>query len=170
MGEFEIITAAPLLVLLAVATLIDWRKHRVPNSLSLGAALIGLLVQTSLSGPTGLAVAAGGWIVCLVCFLPFYVSGGMAAGDVKLMAAVGTFLGPMGGVVACVVTLVVGALIGLLCLGYEALLGASQGQAGGLDEGLRAKIPYAGAIAAGTALVVTWPTFASDVFALGSIT
>ena len=157
MDEFQIITAVPLLVLLAIATLIDWREHSIPNALSLGGALFGFILQASMNGPIGLVVAASGWGLCLVCFLPFYMSGGMAAGDVKLMAAVGAFLGPIGGISACVCTLVVGALIGLVCLGYESLLrssgsGSHASPAAALRSGLRARIPYAGAIAAGTAV------------------
>lgn len=161
MNELEIITVVPLLILLAVATLIDWRTHSIPNALSLGGALFGIILQASIHGPTGLVLALSGWAVCLVCFLPFYLSGGMAAGDVKLMAGVGAFLGPIGGIAACLVALVVGALIAIISLASERYLHSTNGRSDDAvaetREGLRARIPYAGAIAAGTALSLFQP-------------
>jgi len=157
LNEISIIAAVPLLCLLGAATLIDWRSRTIPNALSLGGAALGLIVQAAVAGPAGLVVGVAGFALCLVCFLPFYMSGGMAAGDVKLMAAVGVFLGPLAGFVACAGTLIVGALLGLICLGYESLMRLTKGQKADMKAGLRARIPYAGAIATGTAGVLLLP-------------
>jgi prepilin peptidase CpaA len=154
LNEISIIAAVPLLSLLGAATLIDWRSRTIPNALSLGGAALGLIVQLTLAGTPGLLAGIAGFAVCMVCFLPFYVSGGMAAGDVKLMAAVGVFLGPLGGFVACIGTLIVGAVLGMICLGYESLNRLRAGQAAEVHAGLRARIPYAGAIATGTSVVL----------------
>ena len=45
-------------------------------------------------GVAGLGSAAGGWLVGCAAFLPFFLLGGMGAGDVKLMAALGAWVGP----------------------------------------------------------------------------
>jgi prepilin peptidase CpaA len=102
MSSSQILIAVPLLAILSFATLSDLREHKVPNVLTFGGAFLAFILQWTLNGGSGLVMAATGWLACLACFLPFYVRGGMAAGDVKLMAAVGAFIGPVAGVVACV--------------------------------------------------------------------
>lgn len=165
----QYVNTVPLLALLAFATLTDLRERRIPNGLVFGGALVAVLIQWSVAGPAGVGLAAVGWLVCLLCFAPFYASGAMAAGDVKLMAMVGAFLGPVDGFFAVVCTLLVGALIGSGALLIKrlrsrqpvVLAGAeSQGAhdaaiAAGDDSEQLGKIPYAAAIAAGAVLVVT---------------
>jgi len=149
--------AVPLLAMLAAATVLDFREHRLPNGLTLGGALVGLLAQSTLPAGGGLVFGVLGLVACLVCFLPFYIGGGMAAGDVKLMAAVGTFVGPWMGLVACAVSLVIGALIAgtSMRLGTELrVFGRAFLVPGGTARG---RIPYAVAIALGAALVVLLP-------------
>jgi prepilin peptidase CpaA len=116
MANENFLILVPLLLILAVATILDWREHRIPNTLTFGAALFGLILQGSVSGVPGLALGAAGGVICLVFFLPFYATGGMAAGDVKLMAAVGAFIGPIYGIAACFFTLIAGGVIGLVSL------------------------------------------------------
>lgn len=76
------------------AAAIDLDRRRIPNWLTFGAWIAALPVQMAIHG-----VAAGslawlyGWSVGLALFLPFYLLRGMAAGDVKLLAAVGAWLG-----------------------------------------------------------------------------
>ena len=157
MAEPDIIRFVPLLLLLALAVITDWRARQIPNAMTLGGAVFALILQGTLAGPYGLLLGAAGWLVCLAMFLPFYVSGGMAAGDVKLMAMVGAFTGPALGVTAVLVTLVVGAGIGLVCLlcqlTAQRLNKAAEPESPSLKRRLEAKIPYAGAIAAGTSIV-----------------
>jgi prepilin peptidase CpaA len=90
------VAAGPLgaLVLCAVASALDVKSGRIPNILTLGAALAGLVVAAALEGLSGLGHATAGWAVGCVLFLPFFLLGGMGAGDVKLLAAVGAWLGP----------------------------------------------------------------------------
>ena len=152
----------PLLLILSIAALCDWRTHKIPNVLTFGAALFGLILQSTVNGAPGLAMAASGWVVCLVCFLPFYARGGMAAGDVKLMAAAGAFIGPVSGVVACVFTLIAGGVIGLIYLAVRWSAGCIANSNGAgtivLRDALRTRIPYAGAIAMGTSFVLLVPS------------
>ena len=82
-----------LMVMLIIAMFTDLTKRKIPNSL----VLIGLTV--SLIGQCFITQGAGGlnWLagvtVAFACFIPLYLLRGMAAGDVKLMMAVGGFLG-----------------------------------------------------------------------------
>jgi prepilin peptidase CpaA len=148
--------AAPLLALLAVATLGDLRERRIPNAVSLGGAALGLLINAMSFGSTGAAFAIGGWALCLVCFLPLYVSGGTAAGDVKLMAMVGAFLGPVNGFLACTFTLIAGASLATLFIGWRRYVAPRVGAQLGTTRAIE-KIPYATAIAVGAVVAVLQP-------------
>jgi prepilin peptidase CpaA len=161
MSTDQYILTAPLCLILAVATVIDWRAHRIPNVLSFGAAFFALVLRGNLNGMDGILDAAAGYCLCLVLFLPFYLKRGMAAGDVKLMAAVGAFLGPFSGLLAGLFTVIAGGLIGLASIGVAwsaSRLASSAGEhTFTLREALRTRIPYAGAIAAGTSVVLFLP-------------
>jgi prepilin peptidase CpaA len=78
------------------AAVYDLRTRRLPNALTFGAAGLALAVQFAVAGWHGLAVALAGWALGLVLFFPVYALGGMGAGDVKLLAAFGAWLGPWG--------------------------------------------------------------------------
>jgi prepilin peptidase CpaA len=170
--------AVPLLAILAVATLSDVRTRRIPNGLSIGGAALGLLVNAFTFGPSGLALAAIGCALCLGCFMPLYVSGGTAAGDVKLMAMVGSFLGPVNGFLACLLALVAGASIATVCLAWRNHVAPRLRTAGSsADQPLESapfgghaldKIPYATAIALGTAVAVLQPSWLAAFLPLGA--
>ena len=81
--------------------------------------LLGLAGQTWLTGGAGLVVAVSGALVGLLCLLPLYISGGLGAGDVKLMAMCGAFLGPLQVAVTSVASLLVGGVIGVLLATWQ---------------------------------------------------
>jgi prepilin peptidase CpaA len=85
----------PLLLLLATAAAIDSVSLRIPNWLTGAGALAGLLVGALLPEPSfgGLLWSLGGLAIGLFCLLPLYALGLLGAGDVKLMAMAGAFLG-----------------------------------------------------------------------------
>ena len=89
-------THVAVVVLVAAATMCDLKTRRIPNSLTLGAAAVALVLQLALAGWPGLGFAASGWLLGLVLFFPVFALGGMGAGDVKLLAAIGAWLGPVG--------------------------------------------------------------------------
>ncbi|MES2758065.1 MAG: prepilin peptidase [Pseudomonadota bacterium] len=85
-----------LVALLLVACCYDLAQRRIPNRL-LACALVCTLVLHLVLGPAMalLATVLAGFLTGLLMFLPLYVVRAMAAGDVKLMATVGTFCGPL---------------------------------------------------------------------------
>lgn len=81
-----------------IACFHDLRTRRIPNRLTLPAALAAVLAHFAVGGwaSMGLALAAG--LAAGFAMFLFFLAGGMGAGDVKLMAAVACFTGlpPLG--------------------------------------------------------------------------
>ena len=88
-----IVSVATLLIGVA-ACATDIRTRRIPNVLTLGAAAGGVAFHVLASGTDGALAAGGGWLVGVLLFLPFFALGGMGGGDLKLLAALGAWLGP----------------------------------------------------------------------------
>ena len=89
--------SAEISVAVAVAVLacgFDLRTRRIPNVLTFGAAIVALAVNVATSDSSGLLTAGAGWLLGIVLFFPFFALGGMGAGDVKLLGAIGAWLGP----------------------------------------------------------------------------
>ncbi|MGQ9687307.1 MAG: A24 family peptidase [Desulfobaccales bacterium] len=85
--------APPLLLALWMAWG-DIKSRRIPNYLTLFTALSGLGFHLGAHGWLGLAQGFLGLGVGLALMLPFYITGGMGAGDVKALAGLGAWLGP----------------------------------------------------------------------------
>lgn len=83
------------LTIASLACVTDLRARRIPNPLTFGAALAGLLYQFVTGGIDGLGQAAAGWLVGAVIFILPFALGGLGGGDVKLLAALGAWLGPV---------------------------------------------------------------------------
>jgi len=92
---------------------IDLRTRRVPNRLTLVLAAVGLALAATGFGRVGVVAAGAGALTGLVLMLPGYLFGATGGGDVKLLAAAGTLLGPAATVRAFVATLIVGAVLAL---------------------------------------------------------
>ena len=82
----------PLLLSLWMAGM-DLASRRIPNYLTLGTALAGLGFQMGWRGWPGLLDGLGGAVLGLGLLLWPYLKGGMGAGDVKALAALGAWLG-----------------------------------------------------------------------------
>ena len=172
------VPALLLAILLAWAVATDVRSRRIPNQLVLAGLLAGLALQATVTpgaglfsepfGALGFLKGLAGMALGLLLLLPMYALGAMGAGDVKLMAAIGAFLGPLdtlgaglssvlaGGVLALLVALFQGSLrkvagnVKLMVLG-SVLRGLAGGSAR-VDAPVTAtgQLPYAVAIATGT--------------------
>ena len=111
----KLIVLTLLCAILAIAVYGDVRSHRISNTLSLLGLITGLGLQYLGSGLQGMASGLLGVGVGLACFAPFYLLRSMGAGDVKLLAAVGAFLGPQGAFYAALFSLLAG---GVAAIGY----------------------------------------------------
>ncbi|MBE3027666.1 hypothetical protein GQ37_019955 [Janthinobacterium sp. BJB1] len=171
------VPAVLLCALLAGAVWHDVRSRRIPNGLVFGGALAALLlhaVLTPAAGGLGLPAALAGLALGLALLLPMYMLRALGAGDVKLMAMAGAFLGPQAVLWATVLSLLAGGVLSLLvaaCTGvlrqvlanscrmlFHSLLRGVSGGNARLDapQAASGSLPYAIAIAAGTALSFFW--------------
>ena len=91
----------------------DIRTRRIPNALTLGFPLIALFIHLSTDGTAGGLSTLGGWALGLALFLPMFALGGMGAGDVKLLAAFGAWLGPWNVVETAIAAGVIGGVLAL---------------------------------------------------------
>lgn len=112
----------PLLLVVLIAAS-DLRSRRIPNVLTFGGALAGLLWQMALGGLAGLGQGALGLLTGLGLLLPVYLLGGMGAGDVKALAALGAWLGPRQCLVVFCYMGLAGGLLSLGVLLWRRLLG-----------------------------------------------
>lgn len=153
--------------LLLGAVIYDLVSHRLPNYYLLLGLVIGVVWQAWTAGWGGIASGGAGVLTGFALFLPFYALGGMAAGDVKLMAVVGSFLGAAGALWAGACSLIAGLVLGvlyLLCKGhfgkfairYWAMAATRSHIAAEEGDAARHRFPYAVAIASGTLLSMHW--------------
>jgi prepilin peptidase CpaA len=105
--------------LLIVAAYIDGKQLRVPNWLTYPMVFSGLIYSYLAGGWSGLGDGALGMVVGLACLLPLYAVGGMGAGDVKLLAGVGAWMGVATTFYAFCVSAVVGAVMAVLMVLYN---------------------------------------------------
>ena len=106
-------------VTLIVAAVIDGLKLKVPNWITFPMILSGWVYSTVAFGWEGLAGSLLGTAVGLGLLLPLYAIGGMGAGDVKLLAGVGAWMGAIITVYAFCVSALVGGVIAVAMVLYR---------------------------------------------------
>jgi prepilin peptidase CpaA len=109
-----------LLSVLLVAGVTDLRLTKIPNWLTFSAMAGGLLGHSLLNGLSGLMFSAKGLGLGFTLFIVLYVVRGMGAGDVKFLAAVGSFIGAEAVLTAGLTAMLLGGLyvIVMMILSY----------------------------------------------------
>jgi prepilin peptidase CpaA len=160
-----------LMTFLVAAAWRDVRSNRIPNALVVTGAVVGVAFSL-VPGGIGMREMAEGFAIGFVLLLPFYALGVMGAGDVKLMAMTGIFLGVKATLLAGVTTLAAG---GIFAIGYALksgvmlaalrnirtfLLNASMHLASGSTPRVadmpvtRVRLPYAAAVTIGVLISI----------------
>lgn len=159
----------PTLIVVGVATFTDLRSRRIPNWLVFPFLIAGLAASCWLGGWIGIGQSLAGMGLGILIYGFLFWMGGMGAGDVKLCAAIGAWIGPRQLLIALVLTSVAGGLMALCWMASAGFLkNMFRGPKGlglwrrkremardsGPDSGdfLRRKMPYAPAIAIGTVI------------------
>ncbi len=145
----------------AVAAFWDLRSKRIPNWLTFPAIALGIILNTALSGAAGLWAGILGAVVGTALLIVPFAMGGMGAGDVKMLAAVGAIGGPQMVFHSFIYGAIAGGLIAAALLAGRFYLfsgravpgaGGAAGEAGKARVRARARetFPYGVAIFAGT--------------------
>ena len=157
----------PTVIVLAVACFTDLRSRRIPNWLVLPFLVAGVAVSSWVEGRHGIEQSLEGLGLGLLIYGFLFWMGGMGAGDVKLCAAIGAWIGPSQLFIALVLTGMAGGIMVLcwaamggfmkeLFTGTSDLIFGWRGrkqkgdQEPALANPLRRKMAYAPAIAIGT--------------------
>ncbi len=159
------------LVCVMTAAISDFHVRRIPNWLTLPSILLGLVLNGAFFGWSGLVLSLKGLGLGFLLLFFWYLLGGMGAGDVKLLSAVGAILGPRlvffafiwtaiaGGVIAVTVMIsrkaVMQTFRNLKILIQSWVIAGSNSEANlTIRNQSLIKLPYGVAIAVGTSLAV----------------
>ena len=103
-----------LIIILLIAVIFDIRFHRIPNWLTFPTLIIAIAYHVWTKGFAGLLFGFTGLLVGIAVLIIPYLMGGMGAGDVKLMGAIGGFLGPKNVLLAFLCSAIIGGLYALV--------------------------------------------------------
>jgi prepilin peptidase CpaA len=100
----------------------DVRSKRIPNALTFGAAAAAVIFHTLAPQGTGFVSAVTGWFVgALIMFVPFALRG-LGGGDVKLIAALGAWVGPANAVWLALYAGIAGFVMSVVVAAYHGYL------------------------------------------------
>ena len=113
-GTSLLIRYAVLVLLVTIAAVYDIQFRRIPNSLVLTGLVLSLIIQFTFNEFYGFKAWGYGMLTGLALFLPLYALHAMGAGDVKLVAMVGSFLDAGSAIGVVLTTLLVGGVLSIV--------------------------------------------------------
>ena len=119
------IQAVAVMVFTAVAMGWDLRTRRIPNLLNVASLGLALALHASFSGWNGLFFSLCGFATGFGILFVLWLMGGGGGGDVKLMGAVGAWLGPQ----LTMIAFVTSGVIAVLCRSTEITVKTMRGSA-----------------------------------------
>lgn len=105
-----------------VAAAWDLRTRRIPNVLTFGAALVAIVLHGYMTGWREAGLSIAGFAVGIALFFPFFAIGGLGAGDVKLLGAVGACVGPLAAVWVALYASISGGVMAVIVASYAGYL------------------------------------------------
>jgi prepilin peptidase CpaA len=157
------------------AAITDVQQRRIPNWLTYSAMAAGALLRSYFFGWHGLLTALGACLLVGGIVMVFYAVRAMGAGDLKLLAALGSIVGPHYAINILLATGIAGGGLALMYAVYHGRLRTTLTNVGSvfrfhawaglqahpelnLDNPAAIRLPYGLAIAAGTlyAFVTAW--------------
>ena len=108
-----------LMIVLLIAVVTDLRSSRIPNWLTFSAMGFALAGHAWLGSMHGVLFSLAGLGTGLGLFFLIYLAGGIGAGDVKLMAAIGAFVGVYGVLSSAWLAMVVGGVYAIAAMCYQ---------------------------------------------------
>ena len=105
-----------LMFALTVAAIHDAKYRKIPNIITYSVIIVALACHAWQSGFGGFLFSLQGTLLGMALLILFYLTGKMGAGDVKLMGAVGSVLGPAGVFKAFLFAAIVGGIYAIIIL------------------------------------------------------
>jgi len=105
-----------LLIVVLAAAVYDVRYRRIPNWISVGGAILGVLSNWLMHRTAGLTFALAGLALGFGLYFLLYLIHAMGAGDVKLMAAIGALVGWKAWVAIFVITAILGGIMAMILI------------------------------------------------------
>ena len=115
-ADFWMATTAVLVPLVLIASWIDFADRKVPNVVNLTLLLLGLSAQLIWRGSGGLLDGLLGMVVGFVPLVLAWLAHAMGAGDVKLMTAIGAWMGWELTLVSLLIGVLLGGVIGVIMI------------------------------------------------------
>lgn len=153
-----------LIVVLFAAAIFDYRFRKVPNYITFPAIVCGMAIAFLKGGLIGLPASTMGLFLGIAILSFPYAMGGIGAGDVKLLGAIGAVKGPWFVFVTFLAAAIIGGIMAVFRIAFiikgsdMRMLGQSVRAAyytGMLstveipEYALKERLPYAVAISAG---------------------
>jgi prepilin peptidase CpaA len=95
MTAHTLLMCVPMLALLVWAAAEDIRSRRIPNWLTIALGLSGIMQSWMLGHTVTPLQSILGWLSGLGLLFVLFAIGAVGAGDVKLLAGVGAWIGPL---------------------------------------------------------------------------
>ena len=167
----DLIILVATCVLLIIAVFTDVREAKIHNVLTVPFAVLGLALNISAKGWSGIVFSLGGLLLGLALFFVSALVGRiLGAGDCKLFAAVGALQGPEFLLWAIAFSLILGGVFGLLVALWRGVLRHSLQRVWQVvymkiylkmpmdisQSSSNLRLPYAVAILAGTLFTIWW--------------
>ncbi len=151
------------------AAVIDYRTKKIPNWLTVPSAIAALIFHLVTGGGTGLLWALAGFAVGFALLILPWILGGGGMGDVKLLAALGTWLGPLMILPAFGLSAGCALIMGIMLMVSSTFTsgisttqrrflnkGGSATATAGTPRKYKRVLPFAVPVAVGTWLVLAW--------------
>ena len=148
-----------LVALFAIVMYTDARWLRIPNVVTYPTMLIGLVFGVLEGFPgtlfgTGLVDHVAAIVIALAFSWPFYVAGGLKAGDAKLLMAIGAVRGTSFLLVAAVYGALLGGILAIGFITVRRMRPAPSGEANSMAKVMKSSMPYGIALALGGLLAL----------------
>jgi len=170
------LSAVGLVLTVAFGAAFDVGTRKIPNFITVGGLAVALVLRLSIGGGESLVSGVLGALLAFLVSFPLFMLKGMGGGDVKLLTAVGAFLGPYSTFVALLATSLVGGGLAIAISLRRRRLGSSlsgtflvmrglalKAISGGEDDAVptletrgAVTVPYGVAIAVGAVVGLLW--------------
>ncbi|MBI2773340.1 MAG: prepilin peptidase [Chloroflexi bacterium] len=144
---------------MSVVIYTDWRWQRIPNEITYPTMLVGLIVGLG-EGIPGSPFADGfldhlaGLVLALAVCRPFYASGGLKAGDAKMLMAIGALRGSLFLLSAALYGALAGGVLALVLIAARRLAPPETEVRDPFWRVMKSRIPYGVALGIGALIAL----------------